>query len=795
MSRHRNSDQEPKGPGIDASQVLGLLESKGRPMDLHALERALAVGNERDLQSLEQTLDSLTREGRVLVNRRGAFLLTARTSLKTGRVQGHPDGFGFLILDEGGDDIFLGPREMQQVFHGDRVAIRITSRDRRGRPQGEVAEVLERASNEVVGRLHIEGGVSFVVPSAKRQTNDLLIPNEQRGSAQHGQVVLAEITRMPGRSHHALGRVIEVIGEPTDPEMEIEIAVRTFGIPHRFPDTVLRDAEAFGPTVADADIGGRADLRDVQLVTIDGADARDFDDAVHAERTSHGWRLRVAIADVSHYVTRGSDLDQEAKERSTSVYFPRRVIPMLPEALSNGLCSLNPDVDRLALVCDMRLDEDGKVTGSSFSAAVIRSHARLTYETVQAIIDGDVAARQAHESLLTGIADLHALYGKLAQMRRKRGALDIDQPEPVFVFGADGQVSGIDARYRLDAHRIIEECMITANVAAAKFLEKHHMPALFRVHDLPDEDRVAELRTQAQLMGFSLGGGEHPAPKHLAKLLREIKGEPAEPVLGVMVLRTLSQAVYRGECNGHYGLALERYAHFTSPIRRYPDLLVHRAIHHVLAGGTSADYAHRNSEMEGLGQQCSIAERRADEASWDVQAWLRCRFMENRVGESFDARISGVQDFGIFVRLEPVMVEGMIHVSALGSDYYEHRPEELALVGSGSGRSYRLGDSIRVRCVAVRTDERKIDFVLADDGSEATSPSATSGRTRGSADDDRRPTRRSGASKKDSRKRTSAKKKSSKKGAKAGSKKQKNKGKPKHKRKTGTKRDGGDAKR
>jgi ribonuclease R len=698
--------------------VLGALEDKGRPMDLDTLGRVLDLSDEASLLALEQTLDGLTREGRVLVNRRGAFLLTARTSLRTGKVQGHPDGFGFVILDEGGDDVFLGPREMQQVFHGDRVAVRLTRRDRRGRPQGEVAEVLERGSDEVVGRLHIEGGVSFVVPSAKRQTNDLLIPNDERGGAVHGQVVLAQITRMPGRSHHALGRVIEILGEPTDPEMEIEIAVRTFGIPHRFPDEVIDDAGAFGSEVSPADVQGREDLRDVPLVTIDGADARDFDDAVHVERTSHGWRLRVAIADVSHYVTRGSALDQEAKERSTSVYFPRRVIPMLPEALSNGLCSLNPKVDRLALVCDMRLDEAGKVTRTKFSAAVIRSHARLTYETVQAIIDGDPEARREHDHLLTGIMDLHALYRVLARTRQKRGALEIDQPEPVFLFGPDGQVSGIDARFRVDAHRIIEECMITANVAAAKFLEKHHMPALFRVHDQPDEERIAELRTQAQLMGYKLGGGEQPAPKHLSKLLRDIQGAPAEPVLSVMVLRSLSQAVYRGECHGHYGLALERYAHFTSPIRRYPDLLVHRAIHHVLAGGTKADYAHRDREMDGMGQQCSIAERRADEASWDVQAWLRCRYMESRVGETFDACISGVQDFGIFVRLETVMVEGMIHVSALGSDYYEHRPEELALVGSGSGKAYRLGDAVRVQCMAVRTDERKVDFVLTPDQPE-----------------------------------------------------------------------------
>jgi ribonuclease R len=700
-------------------------------MDLSTLARALDLRGEQGQRALQQVIGTLTREGRVLVNRRGAFMLTERTSLLTGRVQGHPDGFGFVILDQGGDDVFLGPQAMQQLFDGDRVAIRVTRRDRRGRPQGEVAEVLERGTTEIVGRLHVEGGISVVVPSAKRQTNDLLIPNDARGGARHGQVVVAEVTRMPGPHQHALGRVTEVIGEPTDPEMEIEIAVRTFGVPYQFPDRVLADAAAFGDRVRDADIRGREDLRDLPLVTIDGADARDFDDAVHAQRTESGWRLRVAIADVSHYVTRGSALDAEARERGTSVYFPRRVIPMLPEALSNGLCSLNPEVDRLALVCDMRLDDRGELKRTKFLAAVIRSHARLTYEDVQAVLDGDPAARREHQARVGEITELHALYGKLAQRRRKRGALDLDQPEAVFRFGPDGQVSGIDSRFRSDAHRIIEECMITANVAAAKFLTKHRMPALFRVHDQPDEERIAELRTQAQLMGFSLGGGEQPKPEHLAKLLRQIHGQPAEPVLGVMVLRSLAQAVYRGECHGHYGLALEHYAHYTSPIRRYPDLLVHRAIHHVIAGGDASGYAHRQQEMEGFGQHCSIAERRADEASWDVQAWLRCRYMEGRVGETFDARISSVKDFGVFVRLDPVMVEGMIHVSALGAEYYEHRPEELALVGTGSGRRFRLGDPIRVRCVAVRTDERKIDFALEDEAAASASKGGSKGSPKG----------------------------------------------------------------
>ena len=728
MAKRRKASGGHKEGPLDGVKVLSALESAGRPLEQRALHELLGVHGGKAQQTLDRILKALTREGRVLVNRRGAYMLTQRTSLLTGRVQGHPDGFGFVILDEGGDDVFLGAAEMRQLYDGDRVAIRVTRRDHRGRAQGEVAEVLERGTTELVGRLRIEGGVSFVVPASKRQANDLLIPNDALAGAEDGQVVVAEITRMPGPNTIALGRVIEVVGEPADPEMEIEIAVRAFGIPHVFPDEVTREAESFGDAVRSSDLKGREDLREVPLVTIDGADARDFDDAVHAERAGDGWRLRVAIADVSTYVKRGSALDTEARMRGTSVYFPRRVVPMLPEALSNGLCSLNPDVDRLALVCDMRLDSSGKVTRTRFTAAVIRSHARLTYEEVQAVLDGDPEARRARESLLGPLTELHGLYQQLAQARTRRGALDIDQPEPVFRFGPDGQIAGIDARYRVDAHRIIEECMITANVAAATFLEEHKMPALFRVHDQPDEDRIADLRTQAQLMGFSLGGGPNPKPEHLAELLRAIRGQPAEAALGVMVLRSLAQAVYRGECQGHYGLALQRYAHYTSPIRRYPDLLVHRAIHHVLTGGTAADYAHKQREMDGMGQQCSITERRADEASWDVQAWLRCKYMEPHVGEAFDAHISGVQDFGIFVRLDSVMVEGMVHVSALGSDYFEHHPEQLALVGSSSGRSFRIGDAVRVKCAAVRTDERKIDFVLDEEVGERLSSRGPSSR-------------------------------------------------------------------
>lgn len=706
--------------GLDPGTVLAALEDAQRPLRLDALSRALGLrGGERERERLERVLDRLVRDGKVIANRRGAFLLIDRTSLASGTVQGHSDGYGFVVLDEGGDDVFLAPREMRKVFHGDRIAVRITRRDRRGRREGEVARVLERGVTELVGRFHLEHGVSFLVPSDPKQTQNLLIPPDGRRGATDGQIVVATITDPPTPSSQALGRVTEILGEATDPEMEIEIAVRAFGIPHRWPAEVTRASAALGETVRAADKRQREDLRALPFVTIDGADARDFDDAVYAERARRGWRLRVAIADVSHYVAPASPLDTEALHRGTSVYFPRRVVPMLPEALSNGLCSLNPEVDRLVLVCDMRLDENGRVSRSAFAQAIIRSHARLTYEGVQGILDGDPELRARYEPLVPHLEDLLALYRQLARARRRRGAVELDQAEPHFRFDDAGAVIAVEPYQRLETHRIIEECMIAANVEAAHYLQRHRVPALYRVHEGPDPDKIGDLRRTVALLGYELGGGDAPQPRHFAKLLRDVQDKPEAPVLTILVLRSLARAVYKPECAGHFGLALDAYAHFTSPIRRYPDLLVHRAIHHVLAGGKPHGYVHDPLAMKSMGQRCSASERRADEASWDVQAWLKCRYMEDKVGERFGGRITGVADFGFFVQIDDALVEGLIHVSQLAADYYEFRPESQALVGRSSGRRFRLGDRVRVLCAGVRTSERKIDFALEEHAGES----------------------------------------------------------------------------
>ncbi len=493
----------------------------------------------------------------------------------------------------------------------------------------------------------------------------------------------------------------------------IETALRTFGIPHAWPADAREQAAALGDALGPADRRGREDLREVPFVTIDGADARDYDDAVCAWRLRDGWRLAVAIADVAHYVPKGSPLDEQARERGTSVYFPGRVVPMLPVALSNGLCSLNPRVDRLALVCDMHLDAAGHVTRSRFARAVIRSQARLTYDALQRVLDGDPGLRSRHAALVPQLACLQAVHGRLAALRERRGALDLDQAEPQFRLGRGGEVVAVESRPRLAAHRIVEECMIVANVEAARFLHRHGVPAPYRVHEPPDGGKLVPLRAAAARLGFVLGGGAHPSPRHFDQLLRAATGRPGEALLRLLVSRSLGRGVYRATCSGHFGLALEAYTHFTSPIRRYPDLLAHRAIAHVLAGGSPAGYAHTAADMVALCEGCSLAERRADEAVWDVHAWLKGRYMESRVGQVFDGRVSAVAEFGLFVRLGDTLVEGVVHVSRLGADYFAFEADTQSLVGRDTGRRFQIGDALRVRCTAVRLDERRIDLDLA----------------------------------------------------------------------------------
>lgn len=689
--------------------ILQTLAGQGVPVAEHELERLLGVSAE-EREGFSRRLGAMERDGEIMRNRRGAICVVDKLDLIRGRVQGHPDGFGFLIRDDAGPDIFLGPKEMDKVLHGDRVVARQSGTDRRGRPEGKIVEVLERAQQRLVGRLYSEHGVLFVVAEDKRISQDLLVPLNEAHGAQPGQVVMVEIVAQPAKHSQPVARVVEVLGNYADPGMEIEIALRKHALPHVFTQDVGRLAEKFPDGVTDADRRGREDLRNLPLVTIDGETAKDFDDAVYCEtQTAGGFRLIVAIADVSHYVRHGDALDREALTRGNSVYFPRRVIPMLPERLSNGLCSINPDVERLCVACDMKIDARGDIKSYRFYPAVMRSHARLTYTLVAAMLEGadDEAARK-HRRLLPQLENLYKLYKLLAKARERRGAIDFETIETQMVFNAQGKIERIVPVKRNDAHRLIEECMLAANVCASDFLRGHDHPMLYRIHEGPTPEKLAALREFLKGFGYNLTGGDEPHALDYAKLLAKIKDRPDAQLLQTAMLRSLRQAVYSPDNVGHFGLAYESYTHFTSPIRRYPDLLVHRSIKAALAGKR-----YEPGDWHELGARCSMTERRADDATRDVEAWLKCYYMQDKVGETFEGSISGVTAFGAFVALDGVYVEGLVHISELGTDYYHFDAAKHHLLGERTGRRFRLGDRLRVQVARVDLETSKIDFVLA----------------------------------------------------------------------------------
>jgi ribonuclease R len=714
--------------------ILETLTQRGVPVAEDELERLLSIAPaERD--AFTRRIAAMERDGEIMRNRRNAICVVAKLDLVRGRVQGHPDGFGFLVRDDGGPDLFLGPKEMREVLHGDRAVARISGVDRRGRPEGKIVEVLERAQQRLVGRLRQEHGILFVSAEDKRISHDFLVPQDGVGGATPGQVVTVEVIAQPSRHAQPVARVVEVLGNYADPGMEIEIALRKHALPHVFSSAAEQLCARLPDTVTEEDRRGRTDLTELPLVTIDGESAKDFDDAVYCEpipphppltkggaqipphppltkggaHGAGGFRLVVAIADVSHYVKHGDALDQEARNRGNSVYFPRRVIPMLPEKLSNGLCSLNPKVARLAVVCDMRIAADGEIRSYKFYSAVFRSHARLTYTEVAAMLDderGEAARR--HHALLPHMQHLHRLYRLLAKARERRGAIDFETIETEMIFDQHDKISRIVPVRRNDAHRLIEECMLAANVCTSDFLRGNDHPMLYRIHEGPTPEKLAALREFLKGFGLQLGGGDDPHASDYAKLLARVKDRPDAQLLQTVMLRSLQQAVYSPDNVGHFGLAYESYTHFTSPIRRYPDLLVHRAIKGVLRR-----QRYDPGDWHELGARCSMTERRADDATRDVVAWLKCYYMKDRVGETFSGSISGVTSFGAFVALDGVYVEGLVHVSELGKDYFHFDAARRELMGERTRKRYRLGDRLRVEVVRVDLDTSRIDFTLA----------------------------------------------------------------------------------
>lgn len=700
--------------------MLEVLNKSSTPMGFRELANELGLSEAEDLDPMRYRLRAMERDGQVIYNRNREYIPIQKADLIAGRVSGHPDGFGFLIPDDGSEDLFLHDKQMRKVMHGDRVLATISGLNRRGRTEGVIAEIVERNTEQVVGRYFGgDGGVGFVRPDNSRITQDIVIPAESNHDASDGQIVVAALVEYPTVHHQAVGKIVEILGDHMAPGMEIDIALRSYDLPHTWSSEVIAEADKLGDEATEKDKKARYDFCGVPLVTIDGADSRDFDDAVFCQREGKNWRLVVAIADVSHYVPISSELDKEAWNRSTSVYFPAEVIPMLPEAISNGLCSLNPDVDRLCMVCSALINPQGEVIDYEFLEGVMHSFARLTYDKMAAIVvDHDDVLRDEHHNIVRHLDDLYSLYHVLRKARDKRGSMDFETTETQIIFGDDRKIENILPTERNDAHKIIEECMIAANVCSARFLKEHKIPALHRVHEGPSQEGIEKVREFLNGLGLILDGGDQPQPKDYAKLLKSVAERTDAHLIQTVLLRSLSRAVYapvdqsKPKSTWHFGLAQKDYAHFTSPIRRYPDLLVHRAIRHITQGNTAKSYDYNYAEMKSLGEHCSDNERRADDASRDVMAWLKAEYMLDKVGETFKGVISSVTGFGLFVELNEVYVEGLVHVTELKSDYYRFDATRHCMTGESSGKTYRLGDSIEVVVARVDLDERKIDFTL-----------------------------------------------------------------------------------
>jgi ribonuclease R len=690
--------------------ILQVMSDQGVPLNVEQVYALLDVRDD-ERENFNKRLNAMEREGQIMRNRKGALCLTEKIHAIAGTIQGHPDGFGFLVPDDKTkypEDLFLGPREMTQVMHGDRAMVRMAGLDRKGRPEGKIVEVLERSTKTLVGRVVHGQGVTIVAAEDKRINQDILIPYHMDLGAKPGQVVMVELTAQPSSGAHPMGKVVQILGNYTDSGMEIEIALRKHKLPHEFTPAALHQAERFPKLVQPADYKDRVDLRELPLITIDGETARDFDDAVYAEPQGKGWRLVVAIADVSFYVKPDDHLDKEAFERGNSVYFPRRVIPMLPEALSNGLCSLNPDVERMCMVCDMQIDAFGAVKQYKFYPSVMRSKARTTYTQVFEILQNPQGELATEFSWLTPhLNHLYSLFKLMLTVREKRGAIEFESTETMMMFNDNGKIDRIVPATRNEAHKLIEECMLAANVCAADFLKEHEHPALYRIHEGPTPEKLEALRTFMGEVGFGVGGGDKPHAKDYGKLMKQIKERPDAQLLQTVLLRSMQQAVYSPDNVGHFGLAYEAYAHFTSPIRRYPDLLIHRAIKAVLNGEK-----YKAKDWNTLGVHCSMTERRADEATRDVTNWLKCFYMQDKIGEVYEGTVAGVTSFGVFVALDGVYVEGLLHVTELGNDYFNYDKARHEMLGERTGVRFRLGDRLTIKVARVDLETSKIDFTL-----------------------------------------------------------------------------------
>lgn len=718
-SNYRSADSSGV-PVPPRSLIIKALTEHGAPMTFEQLLEAFCV-NKKEKPGFEGRIERMTARGMLLRDRKKRISLPTKMDMILGRVLGHAQGFGFVIPDDGSDDLYLHPRQMQKVLHNDKVLAVVRRIDSRGRKEGAIVEAIIDYEKEIIGRYYQEAGVHFVNPDDQRYAQQIAIPDGQTLNAKNGEVVMVNITKHPIEHCHVVGKISELIGSQFAPGMETDIAIRKHQLPHTFNQNIEQELSQMGASLKAVKFDKkRTDLRKVPLVTIDGADARDFDDAVFAEKTASGWRLIVAIADVSHYIKPGMALDSEAYARGNSVYFPNRVIPMLPEELSNGICSLKPDEDRHCMVCDINYSVEGEVQSYQFYPAVMLSHGCLTYDEMSHIVvDRNAASRAKRGELCSALDDLYAFYQTLIGQRKKRGTIDFDFPEPLFLFNAEQKIESVVERDRNPAHRIIEECMLAANVCAAKFIDKHCKAGIYRNHEGSDEESLTDLRSFLSGFGLRLEGGNEPGAEHYAEVLRAIeKKEQLVSLIQVVLLRSFKRAVYGSESAGHFALNYPQYTHFTSPIRRYPDLIVHRLIRNVLNQGGTNSVGPKGKSLSQLGEHCSRTERRADEATGDVSDWLKAEFMQAYVGEQFTGKISGVKEFGLFVQLDKVFVDGLVHVTQLGSDYFHFNPNRFQMTGERTGKRYRLGDAVEVKVVRSDPQSGKIDFALAQGESE-----------------------------------------------------------------------------
>ncbi len=705
--------------------ILELFENEQKPLRIKQVANHFNIDDDERFEAISRRLKAMARDGQLIRNRRGAFGLIQKMDLIKGKVLGHPAGFGFLKPEDGeGSDLFLSDKEMHKVFHGDIIIASVIGVDRKGRREGMVVEVLEHTNEKVLGRLHCEDGLAWVQPNNNRIAQDIFIPNDGVLDAEESQIVMVEIIHQPTKRSSAIGKIIEVVGDYMAPGMEIDAAIHAHGIPNEWNSELQAELDAIPGKVTEEEIKARKDIRSLPLVTIDGADSKDFDDAVFAKPRKKGWRLVVAIADVSHYVKIASALDKEAYERGNSVYFPQQVVPMLPEKLSNEMCSLNPQVDRLCMVADMMIDENGNLEKTKFYDAVMHSHARMTYNEVHDMLtDNKSKYRKTYKNLVTNIEDLNDLYQALKKARSVRGALEFETTETSIVFDETRKIKEIVPVYRNEAHKLIEECMLMANVATAKYLKWHKLPILYRVHEKPKEEKLANLRTFLGDFGLTLEGGDEPTALDYAAVTAKLQGEPHAHMVQTVMLRSMNQAVYQPDNKGHFGLNYENYAHFTSPIRRYPDLLIHRAIRFAWEKKPVEKFNYTETDMQSFGEHCSGTERRADEATRDAVTFLKCEYLSHRLGEEFDAVVTAATNFGLFVELEPLFVEGLVHITELGEDYFHYDASRHCLKGERTGKTYQLGDKLRVQVAQVNLDERKVDLrFIGSDDKKSTNP-------------------------------------------------------------------------